>query len=285
MQDASEDILMSQALVVVAGPHTGRICYNDDNEFVLRSDFSSWEAKAYEKAGVKWRPLNRDSRAKRPRNMGVDCEIVTFGHYLMSRGTYSIPRQCLLPATMKDLVTRHSEISNEVMRWAFDVDETDDAEAAALLTESLFIQDEVWRRESEALGRSAGASKKVFLCHASVDKPFVRQVMNDLAGAGHSAWIDEFEIKVGDSIVDKINDATASADAFALFLSKASTSSSWVKREWQSTLKRFIEQNNLRLLPVLIEDCKIPSLIGDLRYADFRESYRDGLTSLLRALA
>ena len=282
--DWGDDEIQCQVLVVLDGPHRDRICYNDDNDFVFRSEFERSEAKAYERAGLEWRPLKKASRAKKPRDLGADCEIVTFGDYFMCRSTYTIPRQFLAPATMKDLVSRQLGISDEVARGALLSEYGDDIDVPSLLTESMLIQAEVRRRDSIAL-KMSGTPRKVFLCHASVDKPFVRQVMTDLALAGHEAWIDEFEIKVGDSIVDKISQATASADAFALFLSKASTSSSWVKREWQSTLSRYIAGHNLRLLPVLIEDCEIPSLIGDLRYADFRASYRDGIASLIEALA
>ena len=44
----------------------------------------------------------------------------------------------------------------------------------------------------------------IFLSHNSVDKPFVRKLANDLRRRGHYAWVDEAEIKVGDSLIDKI---------------------------------------------------------------------------------
>ena len=36
------------------------------------------------------------------------------------------------------------------------------------------------------------------------------------------------------------------------------------------------------VLPVILEDCEIPVLLKDRRYADFREDYDQGLQSLLQ---
>ena len=46
----------------------------------------------------------------------------------------------------------------------------------------------------------------VFLSHNSADKPFVRKLALDLEKAGVRCWLDEAEIKVGDSLLDKIRD-------------------------------------------------------------------------------
>ena len=140
-----------------------------------------------------------------------------------------------------------------------------------------------WEREKLAQSAS-DESKKLFLFHASDDKYFVRQVRNDLARAGHSVWMDEFEIKVGDSIVQKINSATETVEGLVLFMSRASSNSNWVKREWQSVLMAFMNKGSPQIYPVLIEECEIPAIISDIRYANFSESYNEGLESLLQAI-
>lgn len=38
------------------------------------------------------------------------------------------------------------------------------------------------------------------------------------------------------------------------------------------------------ILPILLEDCEIPSLISDKKYADFRYNYQTGLSELLDVL-
>ena len=283
------DILTTQALIVTAGPFSGRICENDDDAPMFRSEFSKSELRWMKKAGVIWRkldlpPSEKEEFPEAEDEEVVDCEIVTFGFYLQSRGYHCIPRQFLRPATMKDLVQRYQEINQVVFQSAFARagEERNLSDLNNLLLEQVYITNEVWSRESMA--REPSEKRRVFLCHASSDKPFVRQVRNDLANAGHSVWIDEFEIKVGDSIVTKIDEATEKADALVLFISEAAMSSDWVKREWSSSLSRMLSGSSIRVLPVVIEDCSRPALLSDIKYADFRESYNSGLNELLQAL-
>ena len=282
------ETLPSQALIVAAGPFTGRICLNDDDDFVLKSDFADWELAWMEEAGVVWRELTAeesdiadDQSDARESVIGVDCEVVTFGFYLYSRGYYIIPRQFLRPATMNDLVERHSEISNTLL-WEGRADDADYAELADLLKEKDYILSEIHNRER--FMRNSMTPRNVFLCHASADKPFVRRVFADLSDSGFSPWLDEFEIKVGDSIVEKINDAMQDVGSIILFVSKESMRSDWVRREWSSTLARKLKNKNVRILPVLVEDCDMPSIIADIKYADFRRSYQSGLEELVNSL-
>ena len=44
----------------------------------------------------------------------------------------------------------------------------------------------------------------IFLSHNSKDKPFVRKLADDLRKKGHYVWVDEAEIKVGDSLIGKL---------------------------------------------------------------------------------
>ncbi|MGA0546991.1 toll/interleukin-1 receptor domain-containing protein [Brevundimonas sp. VNH65] len=280
---------MVQALVVTAGFFEGRICENDDDAFILRSEMNDFEIAWMEEAGVEWSTpdlADDDAPADDPyrSELGVACEIVKFGKYTYCRGSYDIPQQFLRPATMKDLIERLQEIQAEVfnMAWNSHDDDYDPEELTDLLQEQAFISDEIWAREIKM--RTSGEEKRVFLCHASADKPFVRRVCSDLTEAGHKVWMDEFEIAVGDSIIDKINEGTERADALVLFVSAAAASSQWVKREWRSALARQVSGSGVKILPVVIEDVQSPSLLADIRYADFRASYHKGLEDLLLSL-
>ena len=284
---SDNDTLRTQALIITEGPFAGRICSNDDDDFVLRSDMKKLEVRLYDKLGLKWRKpeYDADEEPASDLEIGLDCEIVTFGFYLQSKGTYCIPREILRPATMKDLIERFEQISDIMTKFAFGFETThSSAKLRDLLVEKELIFAEIVDRDSRAKFTSL-EQKKIFLCHASADKWFVRRVRSDLASAGHATWIDEWEIKVGDSIVDKVSGATEKADALILFVSKASNQSEWVKREWQSALSRRMATGAIRVLPVLIEDCSIPAIMHDVKYADFRESYNHGLEELLRSVA
>ncbi len=64
---------------------------------------------------------------------------------------------------------------------------------------------------------------KLFLSHASPDKPFVQTVKDFLEqGRDIECWLDRFEIGFGQNIVSRINDGLAKSDFVLLFLSRAS---------------------------------------------------------------
>ena len=60
----------------------------------------------------------------------------------------------------------------------------------------------------------------VFLSHNSEDKSFVRKLATDLRRYGVKVWLDEAELKVGDSLVDKISSGISDMQFLAVILSK-----------------------------------------------------------------
>ncbi len=105
------------------------------------------------------------------------------------------------------------------------------------------------------------------MSHVSSDKPFVEKMAKILRKVGIPVWYDQWEIGWGDRIVDKINEGLTSCGDIMVFLSKASVSSEWVKREINSKLIEQIENMNIRILPIkLEEDCSVPPLLKEYRW-------------------
>jgi len=71
----------------------------------------------------------------------------------------------------------------------------------------------------------------IFLSHNTKDKPFVKRLARDLDNHQVKYWLDEAEIKVGDSLIEKIRNGLDKVDYVAVILSPNSIASSWVKRE------------------------------------------------------
>ena len=55
-------------------------------------------------------------------------------------------------------------------------------------------------------------------------------------------------------------------------------------RELNSSLMRQLCSINITILPVLIEECEIPVLFKDIKYADFTTSFEDGIKELIKAI-
>jgi len=127
---------------------------------------------------------------------------------------------------------------------------------------------------------------KIFLCHTSIDKPFVRKLAAELQNYGHTVWIDEAEINIGDSLIGKIREGLDSVDYVAVILSKASVNSEWVRRELEIASNKEIKQKKVIVLPLIIEKVELPGFLEGKFYGDFSEveNYDKTLDLLLRSL-
>jgi hypothetical protein len=127
--------------------------------------------------------------------------------------------------------------------------------------------------------------EKIFISHSNKDKDFVIRLSNDLKIAGYQIWYSGWEIKVGNSIVKKINEGLAESSHLAVVLSPNSVTSEWVQRELNSVLMEQLSKRNITILPILYQECEIPLLLRDILYADMSTNYKAGLEQLLQALA
>lgn len=123
-----------------------------------------------------------------------------------------------------------------------------------------------------------------FISYSSKDRKFVERLATDLSGNNLDIFFDKWEIKVGDSIVEKINSGLKKMTELVIVLSKESVKSNWVKKELSTAVMKKLKNKSIRILPVLIEKCDIPSIINDLQFADFTDAYETGLISLTDSL-
>ncbi len=124
---------------------------------------------------------------------------------------------------------------------------------------------------------------QVFISHSSSDKDFVRRLAYDLKGTGLKVWFDEWELKVGDSLVNNISQAIISSGWFIIVLSKNSIDSKWVTRELNAAFSEEFDEK-LKFLPCLIDDSTLPLFLRDKVYADFRAFYDIGYKNILKAI-
>jgi hypothetical protein len=122
---------------------------------------------------------------------------------------------------------------------------------------------------------------RLFLSHSSADKRFVHQLAVDLTSRRIPVWFDKWELKVGDSLSAKISEGINSSGWLAVVLSKNSVESPWFKKELNAALARELRDQNVFVLPIVLDDCKIPLFLLDKVFADFRQSYADGIESLV----
>jgi len=126
----------------------------------------------------------------------------------------------------------------------------------------------------------------VFLSHSSKDKFFARKLAETLVSYDMKVWLDEAELKVGDSLIGKISAAIDQADFVAVILSHNSVQSAWVTKELHLAMNQEIEGRRIKVLPILIDRCEIPDFLTDKVYADFTnpDDFDGPLSRLLHAL-
>ncbi|MGW1529272.1 toll/interleukin-1 receptor domain-containing protein [Streptomyces sp. NPDC001588] len=104
---------------------------------------------------------------------------------------------------------------------------------------------------------------KIFLSHVASgdDRAVAEKLRRELERRGHTVWDPSTEISVGDSILDKLQQAIRDADAVVIVLSKESVNSAWQITETSIMLAR--RRESQRLIPLLVgDDVSFPPLLA-----------------------
>ena len=127
---------------------------------------------------------------------------------------------------------------------------------------------------------------RVFLSHSHKDKPFVKKLAKDLQSNGIKVWIDEAEIKIGDSLIKKITSGIDSVNFLAIVLSPNSVNSHWVQVELEQAFSIEVSKGPVKILPILLSDCQVPGFLRGKLYADFRDEreYSSVLDKLIASI-
>lgn len=126
----------------------------------------------------------------------------------------------------------------------------------------------------------------IFLSHTADDKAFVRKLARDLENHGIRYWLDEAEIKVGQSLIEKIRQGIDEVDYVAVILSPRSIASSWVQREVDVAMNQEIQGKKVKVLPIMYQRCDLPGFLLGKFYADFTDEskYPEALKRLVESM-
>lgn len=115
------------------------------------------------------------------------------------------------------------------------------------------------------MSEPAAEAPLAFVSHASEDKvSFAEPLARALAVHGVRPWLDKWEIKPGDSLVQKLFDeGLARCQAIIVIVSTQSVTKRWVREELDSATVRRIEDGT-RLIAVRLDDVDMPSPLRHL---------------------
>lgn len=112
---------------------------------------------------------------------------------------------------------------------------------------------------------------KVFLCHASADKPAVRKLYRYLKQRGVQPWLDEIDLLPGQNWRAEIPNALYSSDVIVVCLSKGSVDrEGYVQKEISFALDKALEkpEGTIFIIPAKLEDCNVPSRLSHYQWVD-----------------
>ncbi len=134
---------------------------------------------------------------------------------------------------------------------------------------------------------SQSKQPKVFISHASEDKErFVLKFAEKLIENGIDAWIDKWEIQIGDNLIKKIfEEGIKEAQSVIVIISQNSISKPWVTKEWTVSVVKQIEEK-LKLIPVVLDKCKIPEYFKDTYWIEIQDlnNYENELKEIIMTI-
>jgi formylglycine-generating enzyme required for sulfatase activity len=130
---------------------------------------------------------------------------------------------------------------------------------------------------------------RIFLCHASDDKPKVRELCTRLREDGFDPWLDEEQLLPGQDWELQVSAAVQASDVVVVCLSLASVGKvGYVQKELRLVLDaaQYQPEGRIFVIPVRLEDCALPIRLRQWQYADlFASGGYDRLRSALNARA
>lgn len=123
------------------------------------------------------------------------------------------------------------------------------------------------------------SEESIFVSYSSRDRDFAMKFTKELQKLGASIWIDQLGIGLGDNWDSSIEDALEVANTLLLIISKTSATSQNVQDEVS-----IAKGNNKKIVPILIEQCKLPMRWQRMQYADYTTAPEKAIKNILQVL-
>ena len=127
---------------------------------------------------------------------------------------------------------------------------------------------------------------KVFLCHASENKPIVQQLHDDLKAAGYEPWLDKEILLYGQDWEREIKLALKQTDAVIVcFSAKLVNKEGYIQKEIKIALDVADEKPDevIFIIPAKLEECEVPDRLNRWQWVNlFRENGYNKLRNALK---
>ena len=120
----------------------------------------------------------------------------------------------------------------------------------------------------------------IFVSYNHQDQDLVDMIARrlELEFGRDNIFYDKWSVQPGESIIGEMNRGLENYSTFFFMLSLNSLKSKMVTKEWQAALSRYLYGDDLKFVPVRIDNCTPPAILADQLYIDL---YGEGLDSAI----
>ena len=118
-----------------------------------------------------------------------------------------------------------------------------------------------------------------FVSYARKDSIFVHRLVKQLELLGANLFIDQRGIEAGERWERAIDEALRASAGVIVAISPMSVTSDYVSREWSFAL-----DNDIKVIPILIEEAVVPARLKRFEHVDFTTHYSDAMSKIIKVL-
>jgi hypothetical protein len=119
---------------------------------------------------------------------------------------------------------------------------------------------------------------KIFISYNYNDSPIAQKLSAILRSNGFKVFNLEESVYAGENIKEKINNLIEASSIFLVIISSSSLTSNWINNELSQALKL-----KKPIIPLRIDDSKIPDKIQMIKYIDFKDN-DDSVKFLIKSI-
>lgn len=106
---------------------------------------------------------------------------------------------------------------------------------------------------------------RVYVSYHNADQEYVRELANELMSHGHEVFFSGDAVRPGQDWESVLSDALKDADALLAIVSPTATDSKWLFTETGTAMAYFRERGRPVVIPVILDDAKIPSPLQSIQ--------------------
>jgi hypothetical protein len=108
----------------------------------------------------------------------------------------------------------------------------------------------------------------IFVSYAHEDADLAHTFARELEAAGARVWLDQGELLIGDSLIERISEAIAEFDFVAALVTEASVGSNWCRKEIALAMSKQLKRGarGVTVLPLRVGETAMPASLVDVKW-------------------